>query len=512
MKFTRNIVSISLALASVAVGGSAFGQDTNVARTEYDRLRAACGTACDNTVSPRPNEVTCLVWTNLASGLAQAAGNVPNTCNASARNAATALDNAARECGTLTGRAAQLEIDLAICRTPTATTASPPVTTTPRRYVALPYCLRGPRFGNASLVCETRDGHHLDAVACVRMRREHPEAIRRAGCECPPNSLATRYANGRGTFCATVGGYPSGVAQITVPQLENNVETNEGLNSALSARIDAICTHMTPGASTTVTEATDEASVAAAARAQISVNCTEMNTMIQQLFLGATSSGGVMDVTSLTSRVTTVEGQVAQLRRDHDALARTVNSNVIPRIVALERHNASAAFRFFAGIEGGAGVYAGMRPTYALIGFQARARVTTNFHLYGEAGVLAGTYGVAQIQNITGYALGLGIGASFPIGPTTMTVDLGYAMRTYTDTGIHGAMSAADVGLFGDYRGRIHGGQLTLSALLYRGLGISASVLVSTGDAIVGTDVTGEYAGVGGEVSVLGGARLFWEF
>lgn len=506
MRFFKTIVSTAFALASMAMGGSALGQDTNTARAEYDRLRAACGTACDNTVSPRGNVVSCLVWTNLASGLAQAAGNVPATCNPMARDAATVLDNAARECGALTGRAAQLEIDLAVCRNPTPAAPRPTPT---RRLVSLPVCMSAPEFGGASLRCVTRDGRTHNGAACRRVRRED---ITRAGCVCAEGSLAVRFANGRGTFCAAVGPHgevvrPTGVQAVGEGNLDRRVTNLAEQLAVLTERVNRICTHAPQAASTTITVPEDGAEVAEPA-VQVSTDCTEMNRLLLQNFLGASRDGSQMDETEVNRlidlRILPIRRDVATLRTDVNGLMRNAANN--------GNSARTAAFRFFAGLEGGAGVYAGMRPTYALIGFQARARVTSSFHLYGEAGILAGTYGVAQIQNITGYALGAGIGASFPIGPTTMTVDLGYAMRTYTDTGIHGPVLAEDVGLFGDYRGRIHGGQLTLSALLYKGLGISASILVSTGDAIVGTDVTGQYTSVGGEVSVLGGARMFWEF
>lgn len=479
------VVGASALLGSV----EASAQNTPAARSEYDQLHTNCGASC-STLSPRSNDVSCLDWTSLAGGLSAAATAQAASCSNLSRDAVTALDHAAATCGTLTGHAAQLAQDLATCRRPH------PVAPTQPPSIHLPVCLSGPEFGGALLVCETRSGERLEGEACVRARRS---TLARATCACAPGSRAVRLANGRGAFCAAVGPHgevarPAGVIAVGEGNLSGSVAALQEQMRVLTGHVNDICRHADPRDSEMAAEGETPTSH------EPSLDCAEMNRLIVE-FMNASRSGGPMTESRV---VEIVNHEVAPLRQEMHALRVDVDR--------LGRDRRSVGVRFLMGVEGGTGAYDGLHPTYFLLGAQLRGRITPGFHLYMEAGVLAGSYGAAQIGNITGYLLGGGIGFEFPAGPTRMSIDLGFGMRTYTDTGIHTAVDADAVGVFGDYRGRVYGGQAAMSVLLWRGLGLGGTLFIGTGDAVVGTDVTGNFAGVGGATSVMGSGRLFWEF
>ena len=480
MRCTR----IALALVSLTFASTAFGQNTADARSKYDRLRAQAGQSC-NGLTVRDDNVTCTDWTALAGCLSAAARTQGETCTTFAQAASEAFDSATAVCGAQTSdlkharsEAARLRTELAACLNRPQPAAAAPTAPAPAappapRLVTLPVCLHEQSMGGATLVCATHDGRTLRGAACHHVARAD---IVRAGCACAAGTAPVRLASGNGVFCAAIGPHgeqirPTGVVAVGEGNLARRVATLEERYRVLSARVDEICSHVT-------TEG---------AR---SSNCAEMNTLLNSLFVNASGNGGVMDESAFNA----------------------FYERLYPRLAAQLHRERTGAFRFFAGVEGGQGVFTGLTPVYGLLGIQARARLTSVFHLYGEGGGLMGSYGAAQVSGITGYFFGGGVGFEFPAGVTTLNIDVGFAMRSYAESGVTQAANAGAVGVFGDYRGRVYGGQLALSVFLFHGLGISGSLFVGTGDAVIGTDVPNQFAQVGGGTSVLGSFRAFYEF
>lgn len=465
-----SVLSI-LGFASVAMG------QTPPSEADLNRIGHAyrVGTAVLDTTPPwlAAPANSCARWQMAARAAASEAATNSASCSAAAGDAQTAIDGATAVCGQAMA-GLQTQLNQCLAAHPAAPSHGP-------RLVDIPVCHS--ELGGAALVCVTDDHRVLHgAEACASVQRVH---IRRATCECPAGSEATRVAGTRrDVYCATV----FNGARIAPPGVERVVERFDASSittrlTNLETRVDQICSHAAPA--TTSDEPAPPADPNAPTAPQVMSNdCADMMLSLWRAIV-ANAGGHETDLGPLTTRVATVERDLTVLRRrvdDHATvigrLERRLNVELSAGGFANARFNGHTSF----------GGLAGLRVELGLVDrLRLYVEGDLGYALFNGIGVPT----TAIYGGVAGMRLFVSDNFSFTVG---------FRAMMYVENGSQPANEAA----VGSFRGDYYGGEAGFRYAFSPNWAINAAIGLGDGHSVMISSPTSVHRGTAVDIESLG--------